>query len=54
MCHNEGSDNVSVGSVLWNILMNNLSNLLQEYKVKVKSLCLTKHHAVKTYWGVEV
>jgi hypothetical protein len=25
------------------------------YVVKVKlSLCLTKHHAVKTYWGVEV
>jgi hypothetical protein len=24
-------------------------------KVKVKlSLCLTKHHAMKTYWGVEV
>jgi hypothetical protein len=24
-------------------------------KVKVKlSLCLTKHHARKTYWGVEV
>jgi hypothetical protein len=24
-------------------------------KVKVKlSLCLTKHHDVKTYWGVEV
>jgi len=23
-------------------------------KVKVKlSLCLTKHHAMKTYWGVE-
>jgi hypothetical protein len=21
---------------------------------KVKSLCLTKHHAMKTYWGVEV
>jgi hypothetical protein len=20
----------------------------------LKSLCLTKHHAVKTYWGVEV
>jgi hypothetical protein len=24
-------------------------------KVKIKfSLCLTKHHAMKTYWGVEV
>jgi len=23
-------------------------------KKKVKSLCLTKHHAMKTYWGVEV
>jgi hypothetical protein len=23
-------------------------------KVKVKSLCLAKHHAMKTYWGVEV
>jgi hypothetical protein len=21
---------------------------------KVKSLCLTKHHAMKTFWGVEV
>jgi hypothetical protein len=21
---------------------------------KVKSLCLTKHHAMKTYWGGEV
>jgi hypothetical protein len=27
-------------------------NHLGEYKVKVKlSLCLTKHHAMKTYWG---
>jgi hypothetical protein len=26
-----------------------------EVKVKVKlSLCLTKHHTMKTYWGVEV
>jgi hypothetical protein len=27
------------------------------FKVKVKvklSLCLTKHHAMKEYWGVEV
>jgi hypothetical protein len=27
------------------------------YKVNVKvklSLCLTKHHAMKAYWGVEV
>jgi hypothetical protein len=23
-------------------------------KVKVKSLCLTKHNAMKTYWGVEI
>jgi len=23
-------------------------------KGKVKSLCLTKHRAMKTYWGVEV
>jgi len=23
-------------------------------KVEVKSLCLTKHHAIKTYWGAEV
>jgi hypothetical protein len=24
-------------------------------RIKVKlSLCLTKHHAMKTYWGVEV
>jgi hypothetical protein len=23
-------------------------------KVKVKSLCLTEYHAVKTYWGVDV
>jgi hypothetical protein len=23
-------------------------------KVKVKSLCLAKHHTMKTYWGVEV
>jgi len=22
--------------------------------VKVKSLCLTKHHAMSMYWGVEV
>jgi hypothetical protein len=31
--------------------------LLNSYihKVKVKlSLCLTKHHAMKVYWGVEV
>jgi len=26
-----------------------------ELKVKVKlSLCLTKHHAIKTYWGAEI
>jgi hypothetical protein len=26
-----------------------------DVKVKVKlSLCLTKHHAMKAYWGVEV
>jgi hypothetical protein len=33
-----------------------LLNLLT-YSIKVKlklSLCLTKHHATKTYWGVEV
>jgi hypothetical protein len=23
----------------------------EQVKVKVKSLCLTKHHAMKTYWG---
>jgi hypothetical protein len=23
-------------------------------EVKVKSLCLTKHHAINMYWGVEV
>jgi hypothetical protein len=31
--------------------------ILEEVKEKVKvkvSLCLTKHHAMKTYWGVEV
>jgi hypothetical protein len=30
---------------------------VQYVKVKVKvksSLCLTKHHAMKTYWGVDV
>jgi hypothetical protein len=27
----------------------------RHYKVKVKlSLCLTKHYAMKAYWGVEV
>jgi hypothetical protein len=26
-------------------------SLLHKIKVKVKSLCLTKHHAIKTYWG---
>jgi hypothetical protein len=30
-------------------------NLHRRDKVKVKlSLCLTKHRAMKTYWGVEV
>jgi hypothetical protein len=29
--------------------------LKREVKVKVNlPLCLTKHHAMKTYWGVEV
>jgi hypothetical protein len=29
--------------------------LLLKVKVKIKlSLCLTKHHTMKTYWGVEV
>jgi hypothetical protein len=29
--------------------------VITEHKVKVKlSPCLTKHHAMKTYWGVEV
>jgi hypothetical protein len=27
---------------------------LSDACLKVKSLCLTKHHAVKAYWGVEV
>jgi hypothetical protein len=30
---------------------------IRTYRLKVKvklSLCLTKHHAMKTYWGVEV
>jgi hypothetical protein len=29
-----------------------LEDLVEE--VEVKSLCLTKHHAMKAYWGVEV
>jgi len=29
--------------------------MMMMIKVKVKlSLCLTKHHAIKMYWGVEV
>jgi len=32
-----------------------LHKVLRKGAVKVKlSLCLTKHHAMKTYWGVEV
>jgi len=28
---------------------------ISQIKVKVKlPLCLTKHHAMKTYWGVDV
>jgi hypothetical protein len=28
---------------------------MEKVNIKVKlSLCLTKHHAMKTYWGVEV
>jgi hypothetical protein len=31
------------------------TNFIYTHVVKVKlSLCLTKHHAMKTYWGVEV
>jgi hypothetical protein len=30
-------------------------DLITWYEVKVKlSLCLTKHHAMKAYWGLEV
>jgi hypothetical protein len=36
----------------WRALVNSIMNLL--VPLKVKSLCLTKHHAMKTYWGVEV
>jgi hypothetical protein len=28
--------------------------LLKEGKVNKKPLCLTKHHAMKTYWGMDV
>jgi hypothetical protein len=32
--------------------MRNAECITLEVKVKVKlSLCLTKHHAMKTYWG---
>jgi hypothetical protein len=34
-------------------LSNNLQSSVKVKKDKV-SLCLTKHHAMKTYWGVEV
>jgi len=27
---------------------------VQDDMVKVNSLCLTKHHAMKTFWGVVV
>jgi hypothetical protein len=33
--------------------VHNLLDVLIEVKVKL-SLCLTKHHAMKMYWGVEV
>jgi len=32
---------------------NNICGLSNGKKVNV-SLCLTKHHAMKTYWGVEI
>jgi hypothetical protein len=38
-------------------LSNPTPTIPQPGKVKAKvklSLCLTKHHAMKTYWGVEV
>jgi hypothetical protein len=46
----------------WNICGQSLMQTNQQFKrnepdltVKVKlSLCLTKHHAIKAYWGVEV
>jgi hypothetical protein len=37
------------------LINNNNNNNNNNNIVKVKlSLCLTKHHDVKTYWGVEV
>jgi hypothetical protein len=37
----------------WN--MEIVNNYILKVKVKIKlSLCLTKHHAMNTYWGVEV
>jgi hypothetical protein len=34
---------------------NSLSDLGVDGRIKVKlSLCLTKHHAMKAYWGMEV
>jgi hypothetical protein len=36
------------------VMKKNMSMLLENLMVRIKlSLCLTKHHAMKTYWGVE-
>jgi hypothetical protein len=39
--------------VLFVILYLLVANLNKGKKVKL-SLCLTKHHAMKTYWGMEL
>jgi hypothetical protein len=49
-----GLELVRLGSICATCSMN-LGPTLSSIKVKVNlSLCLTKHHAMKTYWGVEV
>jgi hypothetical protein len=34
-------------------LLQNIAEIVIKVEMKL-SLCLTKHHAMKTYWGVEV
>jgi hypothetical protein len=45
----------SSGGKPWGSEIPNVFKVQSNAKVKVKlSLCLTKHHAMKAYWGVEV
>jgi hypothetical protein len=52
---NSHSARQEIPHLLWNPNVNNNNNNNNNNNVcKVESLCLTKHHGVKTYWELEL